>query len=647
MIGLRHRGSGIILSLTLLSAPSAAMGQTSSREKKDDPGAIQALVEELKSDSFAVRRKALYTLSVSHGEYAVPHLVRYLGSDADVEFRLMAIGALTDLGFDAAVPLAATLRSADLSLRRAVCIVLGRIGNLKSLGPVLAIAESETDGATREMAREAARRIAGGGSIGTAAQTFCDMGEGILRKDPIWIRDDEASDVVWRYDERLGLTKIPLPRNLRSLELAREAFAQALVLEPTSTRASAGLVQVFGAELAAKDSMPAEGDARALAVPFLETAELGLAASGAPGGTTGIPATAQLTESPAATRIVEALGSLAPPSSGEMPAALIGALDASDKRLRYAAAISIARLQPTQRIAAADRLVESLASSVREEIVRIVHVIDEQGERRNRATGTLQGAGYHVVPAETGAIGLVHLKRYGASDLVLLSVTLPDLTTEQMLGEILNDERTTGIPVFLLSDRKGLEKAQSLYGDRAKRVVDGGATLDLVQVAEAVATRQNPDREEAAQLAREAAAALSLLDPEVFRLAPAAAALLLAIQTKGDDVAVPAAIAIGRAGTPAQIAPLAEILKTPTRSAALRAAVAESLGPIFARTEIAPSGAVAALAAAIQGDPDPGVRRASASAIGRATGLSPSDRARIFSETIRVTQAAASGTSVD
>jgi tetratricopeptide (TPR) repeat protein len=79
-------------------------------EKRMEPERIAELVEEaIHGADFGVRRKANLTLQSEHGEYAVPDLARYLGSN-DIDERTNAVIALTGLGSDAVGGAASSLR---------------------------------------------------------------------------------------------------------------------------------------------------------------------------------------------------------------------------------------------------------------------------------------------------------------------------------------------------------------------------------------------------------------------------------------------------------------------------------------------------------------------------------------------------------
>lgn len=607
------------------------------RARRDDATAIESLIEKVKSEDFATRRKAAYQLSAQHGEFAVPHLVKLLGSNAPSEFRLNAMNTLADLRGEAVIPLAMTLSTKDLQLKRAAIMTLGRIGDVRAIAFLKSLSEIEKDAPTKEMATSALSEITrrtGLSANASAHDLFCEMGEAYLRGDGRFVRGTDANETAWSYADEKGLVKTAIPTSLYANEIARRAFAQALALDPNSKKAASGLVMAFGATLANAETIRAQGDeaTKAAAEAFATRAELGLAAAGKTNLNTGIAAAA-MGESPIAKSVTEALARVGTPGTPEYPTALTEALNSADKRVRYAAAISLARLAPATANPNAAKLVATLASAVGEETVRIVNLIDENSERRARLSAQLANAGYYTVNSESGALGLGQIRRYGAADMIVLSATLNDLTTDQMLTELKDDARTAGIPVFVVSDKRGLEKAKEAFADRSKQILDGAATLDLSLVADAVATRENPDRVIAEELAQEAAMALATLDATVFDLKPAATGLLEAIRTKKDGTAIPAAQAIGNAGSIEHTDTLIATLADTKRSNELRMATGMAIARIFSRTQIVPSASIEALVKIVREESNAEARKAAAIAIGGAANLTPNDRVKVFTET--------------
>ena len=81
------------------------------QERRREPARIKELVEgAIHGADFGVRRKAILTLQAEHGEYAVPDLAAYLGTN-DIDERTNAIIALTSLRSYAVLPVIELLGS--------------------------------------------------------------------------------------------------------------------------------------------------------------------------------------------------------------------------------------------------------------------------------------------------------------------------------------------------------------------------------------------------------------------------------------------------------------------------------------------------------------------------------------------------------
>jgi len=84
-----------------------------------------------------------------------------------------------------------------------------------------------------------------------------------------------------------------------------------------------------------------------------------------------------------------------------------------------------------------------------------VLVIDDEAPIRLLCRVNLEAAGMEVSEAEDGAAGLA-VARAEAPDVILLDVMMPGMDGWQVLEELLDDERTSGIPIVFLTARAEL-----------------------------------------------------------------------------------------------------------------------------------------------------------------------------------------------
>jgi len=84
-----------------------------------------------------------------------------------------------------------------------------------------------------------------------------------------------------------------------------------------------------------------------------------------------------------------------------------------------------------------------------------VLVIDDEAPIRLLCRVNLEAAGMEVSEAEDGAAGLA-VARAEAPDVILLDVMMPGMDGWQVLEELLDDERTSEIPIVFLTARAEL-----------------------------------------------------------------------------------------------------------------------------------------------------------------------------------------------
>jgi two-component system alkaline phosphatase synthesis response regulator PhoP len=95
-----------------------------------------------------------------------------------------------------------------------------------------------------------------------------------------------------------------------------------------------------------------------------------------------------------------------------------------------------------------------------------VLVIDDEAPIRLLCRVNLEAEGIEVFEAENGTSGL-ELARAQRPDVVLLDVMMPGLDGWRVAEQLLEDERTTGIPIIFLT-------ARAEFRDRARGLDIGG-----------------------------------------------------------------------------------------------------------------------------------------------------------------------------
>lgn len=169
-----------------------------------------------------------------------------------------------------------------------------------------------------------------------------------------------------------------------------------------------------------------------------------------------------------------AVGSTADHPSGG--AAFSAALGYGDKRVRFAAAIAAAKLNPPGAFPGADRVVPNLIEALGESGQRVVLVVEPDRADRNRIVGLLRELGYMAFGVEQGRQALIRARSFPSEDLIIVSSELnPDHRGEdpievQVIDELSDDYRTKTMKVMVLTERD----------EEMQRLVDAGKAVDLV-----------------------------------------------------------------------------------------------------------------------------------------------------------------------
>jgi len=589
-------------------------------ERKPDPEAIKALLGRVYSADVLERRKAVAELAAHHGAYAVPYMLAALADPADDDKRVLAIGALTDMGDDVVPPLVAALSSSDAFLRRNVALTLGYIGDRRA-APVLAVhAANDADASARSAAAEALARCGGGKD---ALALLLEHGNAYRRLDPSVLRPYQVGDVVWEYqNDRLGYRSVP--RALYAEELAADCFRRAIDLQPASVPAQAGLATALAAELQHIDAWRGTGADVAALEPHAAALQLELAGLGDEAHNLGLLESLRAGDAAAAMGLCRALAV----SGTKIGQGLGLALENKAGPLRSEAALACAQIASRTRSPLSPRATAGLGEAVGREAVRLVGVVDPRPNRMQALTSALDGAGVAVHGWNSGAQALGALRRLPGLDALIVADELSDITLAEIVSEVRADERLATLPILVVTADG--EAAQSLWGERVQGVLtatEDASAVDIAPITAAMSERMGSDREQALAIAARAASSLAHVARAGADLGPARAGLAAALDGRPDEVTAPALEALALAGTSAELAPVAGVLEDSARSEAVRVLAARALAGIAARHADAGPKVRPGLLAIVRDASAPSeLRLACAQALGAAGG-SPEERA--------------------
>jgi len=583
----------------------------------NDKDAILGLVKTATtSDDTTARRQAARTLASDHGAYAVPYILALLADGGDEERRILAMHTLSQLGQDAAVPVAEALKSDSAMLRRNAAYVLGNLGSAHGIAALQHTAASDPDPVVKQAAAESLTRL---NAQGSALSNFLAAGDAYWSRSDTALRRGESGDVVWDWKDG-QLVGTPIPRALYGSEMSKRAFYDALRVDPSSIAALAGLARAYVDGQTRIDALVAAGQDAGAWKDSVGSTLIAVNGAGVEALDLALTSAVQAGDAATAGALCRVLGPLASaPTAG-----LQAALATRDGAIRSEAAVALAQVAARSGASAGADVVTALGESAGREVLRLALVIDGDAARGNAVAEALRGMGTYATVADNGALGLVVLRRSPALDVVFVADSLSDITTAQIVDEVKGDERLANVPVIVLTADK--DGATATYGDRIAGASNGAA--DLAAAQPALTAELSGDRALATTLAARSAEALAHLGT-ADDLGPALAGLGQAT-AREDATAIPAMAALGARGTATQAPALLAALVDESRSEGARAAAGSALARVVSRSANAlDAEGVTKVEGVVRSEAPAAVREAAARVLGSVS-LTPAERAKLL-----------------
>jgi hypothetical protein len=589
------------------------------QEHRNDPAAIREALTRLVAAAAdpIERREITANLAAHHGEYVVPLMIPALADPSGGERGVLFMNSLTQMGPTVVLPLIAALESSSSQLsvlRRNVAIVLGRIGDRRALGSLLALVDSNSDSAVTDAALQALEKIQGAGNVqrGTAVATLVAEGRAYAFEQQEVLAPYGYSDTTWRFDGQ-ALIAVPTHPAFYALENGKRRFLAALRLDPSSAEARAGLAlvgskgQIKAAAVTAAGGDVGEMESR------VQHGHLAALVAGPEALDGALQLALQQGDEAATVGLLRDLATL----GQAVGTGVRQALTAEALRVRGEAAVAVAEAGLAgDGSAPLSEAVEVLGDCAELQVLRQVLVIDSDAGRNAAFAQAIDGLeGFRAVPATNGVQGLRLVLDVERADAILLATELSDLTADALLEQIGRRPELESAPVLLLAPA-GDEVAEA-YGDRVAGVLSSPGEVATTLV-DAVGETLSAGQDLANHLAGRAAGALARLAQSGHAdvVAPAAPALALAAARPLDSVSIPALGALGQVGDDSGAAVAAAVAADGGRSDEARVAAAQALTAMLRRGVSVSADDSAALIATLQSDASAAVRAAVAGALG-------------------------------
>ncbi|MEQ9616952.1 MAG: hypothetical protein RLN60_02835 [Phycisphaerales bacterium] len=333
------------------------------------------------------------------GEYAVPELLRVLIENREAAQVLEVKNVLRELNKQAIAPLSAALLKLRPAAQEEVARILGGIGYEAALPFLIELRQTTTVNSVRAAANVAIERLQSDLTGRPLNDIYRELAEDYYNhSQSLTSFPDEAFQVLWTYDPAIGL----LPTAIRT-EVFHEAMSMRLAERALElNRADRGSLALWVASNYSRERQTPDNYANPVYGADRRDAEYYAVASGST-VLQHVLARAIADRDTALAR--QAISALSVSAGGaelwkglgdERP--LVSALDYPDRRVRFDAALVLAGVTPDSFYAGADRVVPTLAGSIRDGDTMYAAVIAIDEERQQFLRETLEDAGFTVLP---------------------------------------------------------------------------------------------------------------------------------------------------------------------------------------------------------------------------------------------------------
>ena len=333
------------------------------------------------------------------GPYAAPELLRRLQDPQSSDLHPYIVEAMQAIGRPLVAPLSVALPELPPVAQGQVARVLADIGYPGAL-PALreVMSDQSADPDARQRAQRAFQSIAISSGVSPtqpAADLYTDLGNvaygyGARGEMPPGYQASSDQGPVWVWSDEVGLVPVEVPGPLYADALARSAAVKALRLEPGS---AAALTLFLSSDLRSAITSRRElsGEPDPSRDPALKPADYYLSIAGPEQARAVL--TRGLVDGDAGLALAAVEGAAATGST-EGLAPLTEALNAPDRRVRFAAASGLAAARPQNAFPGDAAVVPALAAAIRRDGNRYAVVLAAEDGVRNTLSDASASAGF-------------------------------------------------------------------------------------------------------------------------------------------------------------------------------------------------------------------------------------------------------------
>lgn len=530
-------------------------------QRARDPNEIQRNIEGL-TGGLRQRLYARDRLKYA-GEYAMPQLIEALMQRSDVQLRTQVERLLNESGRASVIPLAVSLQEVDPTAQEQFVNILGRLG-YSAAAPYIAELRATTNSDPVRAACD--RALDAIGASGTPADLYVDLAEGYYdEREELTAFPGEEMQLLWTYDPAVGLNPTAIRTEVFHEARAMDIAEKAMELESTDSEAlSLWVASNFSRQI----DEPAGYDNPAYP-PTMREAMYYAVASGPETGEDVLERALEDNDTRLARLAVESIERTAGPEliwdrpSGQSP--LVDALTFPNRRVQYDAALAIAASHPRNAFRGAERVVPTLASSIRfanESYAMIIAGDEEQYQPLRRIA---EAQGYTVLPFARRINELQQaINDAPAVDLVITQTASGQ--TERLIDAIRSDPKLGAAPIFALVASNELPRLRRLHGSdatidvRSFGINEDQLTSAISELVETAADGRVDQSEANSYALRslEALRDLAIAENTVLNVADATTTLVAAMNETTGEVRLQVAEVLSRIERPSAQNTLAE-----------------------------------------------------------------------------------------
>ncbi len=485
------------------------------------------------------------------GEYAMPQLIDALLQRADIQLRTQVQRLLNESGRSSVIPLSVSLMQIDPAAQEQVVNVLGKLRYAAAAPYISELKDKTLSDPVRSACERALDSI---GASGSTAELYRQLAESYYdEREELTAFPGEDMQLLWSYDPAIGL--IPSAIETKVFHEARTMQLAERAMELGSQGPSALSLWVaanFSREI---DETP--GYDNPAYPPSMREALYYAVASGPVVSEIVLGRALADNDTQLARRAVEAIERTAGPgliwdrNSGQSP--LIDALAYPSRRVQYDAALAIAASHPRSSFQGAQRVVPTLASSIRFAGTSYALVLTEEEEQYRSIRRVVEGLGYEVLPfgSDVSEIAEAIAETPGV-DLVVTQAATGK--SELLIKAIRSRPKLMAAPVYTLVASDELPRLRRLFSNDVSVMVRSFGTNEEAMAAGMtelvdVASGGVIEPDEARQFALRSLAALrdlSVAQNSVLDVSDATTSLVSAMNETTGDVRLEVAEVLSR-----------------------------------------------------------------------------------------------------